>query len=57
MGTIRGGKRPQGMVYMNTATYRKQGMLAHLRAHIKENLYNRTGMEDTTLVYVHIAPS
>jgi hypothetical protein len=36
---------------MNTATYRKHGMLS-----IKENLYNRTGMKDAKLVHAHIAP-
>jgi hypothetical protein len=36
---------------MNTATYRKQGMLSH----IKENLYNRIGKKDAKLVHAHIA--
>jgi hypothetical protein len=37
---------------MNTATYWKQGMLSH----IKENMYNRTGMKDAILVHALVAP-
>jgi hypothetical protein len=31
-------------------------MLAHLRVHIKKNLYNRTGMKDAILVHTLMTP-
>jgi hypothetical protein len=39
---------------MNTATSEARNA-AHLRVHIKENLYNRTGMKDSILVHALIA--
>jgi hypothetical protein len=41
---------------MIAATYRKQGMLAHLRMHVKESLYNRTGMKDSIPMHTLIEP-